>query len=92
MRLVPIRTLLPLVVPLSCLFSNNSATLFSFVSKCKDPNITTLYGSCRKDKEIWIMMEYCGLGSVLDVIRRRKISLTEPLVACIVQVMRLGDP
>eukprot|EP01104_Vermistella_antarctica_P003453 TRINITY_DN1365_c0_g2_i1.p1 TRINITY_DN1365_c0_g2~~TRINITY_DN1365_c0_g2_i1.p1 ORF type:complete len:583 (-),score=167.45 TRINITY_DN1365_c0_g2_i1:173-1783(-) len=37
------------------------------LKKCKNSNITNLYGCCQgTDDQLWIMMEYCGLGSLTD--------------------------
>ncbi|KAF2074558.1 hypothetical protein CYY_004140 [Polysphondylium violaceum] len=53
----------------------------SILAECNDTNIVQYYGSYFKDHQLWIVMEYCGGGSVsdllqiLDVINEDEISL-----------------
>lgn len=42
--------------------------LFSFLSS---PYVVKYYGSYFKNTDLWIVMEYCGAGSVSDIIRLR---------------------
>lgn len=38
-----------------------------FLSDCNHPNIVRYRGSCRQADALWIFMEYCGGGSVSDL-------------------------
>lgn len=60
------------------------------LKKCKNKNIVQLYGCCIKDNYLWILMEYCGLGSVLDVINTIKKTLTEQQISAVVAYTVLG--
>eukprot|EP01083_Nonionella_stella_P167076 560590_1 len=44
---------------------------------CKSHYIVNFRGSYKKDFNIWIVMEYCGAGSVLDIMRATGDNLTE---------------
>jgi len=35
------------------------------------PHVVKYYGSYFKNTDLWIVMEYCGAGSVSDIIRLR---------------------
>jgi len=35
---------------------------------CKSPNILSYFGTCSKANEIWILVDYCAVGSVKDLI------------------------
>ncbi|EFA77693.1 putative protein serine/threonine kinase [Heterostelium album PN500] len=41
----------------------------SILSECNDTNIVQYYGSYFKDHQLWIVMEYCGGGSVADLVQ-----------------------
>ena len=47
-------------------------------------HIVKYYGSYVKDADLWIVMEYCGAGSVLDIMRRIGKTLLENEIAAIV--------
>eukprot|EP01118_Nematostelium_gracile_P019680 TRINITY_DN9217_c0_g1_i1.p1 TRINITY_DN9217_c0_g1~~TRINITY_DN9217_c0_g1_i1.p1 ORF type:complete len:549 (-),score=96.41 TRINITY_DN9217_c0_g1_i1:47-1693(-) len=38
------------------------------LKKCRHSNIVSYYGSCFHEGELWILMDYCALGSVADLI------------------------
>lgn len=45
------------------------------------PHVVHYYGSYFKNSDLWIIMEYCGAGSVSDIIRiRNKTVITSPRV------------
>merc|ERR1712087_1029175 len=50
---------------------------------CQHPNIVTFKGSFKGDNEIWIAMELCEGGSVLDVMKILKAPLTEKQCQCV---------
>lgn len=59
------------------------------LKKCKHPNVVAYYGTYLKDDEVWIIMvsmvpicsliqqDYCGAGSLKDVMRLAQDTLTE---------------
>eukprot|EP00093_Oithona_nana_P004912 04912.XXX_131361_132842_1 [CDS] Oithona nana genome sequencing. len=65
----------------------------SIMEQCDSPFVVKYFGSYFKNTEIWIVMEYCGVGSVLDIMKLRALhwrlprgqvkSLTEPEIATI---------
>eukprot|EP01084_Bolivina_argentea_P222795 377075_1 len=57
----------------------------AIMKKCKCPYIVNFRGAWLKDDNIWIAMEYCGGGGVLDIMRALKISLTEEQIAVIIR-------
>lgn len=50
---------------------------------CDHPNIVKYHGSCRNGDELWIILEYCGSGSVFDIISVLKKPLEEEVIATI---------
>ncbi|CAL9704926.1 unnamed protein product [Knipowitschia caucasica] len=57
----------------------------SIMQQCNSPHVVRYYGSYFKNRELWIVMEYCGAGSVSDIIRIRNKTLTEEEIATILQ-------
>ncbi|XP_060775263.1 serine/threonine-protein kinase 4-like [Neoarius graeffei] len=57
----------------------------SIMQQCNSPHVVRYYGSYFKNSDLWIVMEYCGAGSVSDIIRLRNKTLTEDEIAAIVQ-------
>ena len=39
------------------------------LSQCSSPYVTRYYKSYLKDSELWIVMEYLGGGSALDIMQ-----------------------
>ncbi|GAB0181936.1 serine/threonine-protein kinase 3 [Grus japonensis] len=53
----------------------------SIMQQCDSPYVVKYYGSYFKNTDLWIVMEYCGAGSVSDIIRlRNKTDLALDLV------------
>ncbi|KAJ8020780.1 Serine/threonine-protein kinase 4 [Holothuria leucospilota] len=57
----------------------------SIMQQCNSPHVVKYYGSYFKNTDLWIVMEYCGAGSVSDIMRRRSKTLTEAEIATILQ-------
>eukprot|EP01133_Synstelium_polycarpum_P011180 gene11180-13024_t len=55
----------------------------NFMKQCMSSYIVTYYGSFKKDNEIWIVMEYCGAGSVCDAMKITSKTLTEEQIAVV---------
>ena len=41
----------------------------SIMQQCVSPYVVRYYGSYFKNTDLWIVMEYCGAGSVSDIMR-----------------------
>ncbi|KAF3833928.1 hypothetical protein F7725_025132 [Dissostichus mawsoni] len=55
------------------------------ISIMQHPYVVKYYGSYFKNTDLWIVMEYCGAGSVSDIIRLRNKTLTEEEIATILK-------
>jgi serine/threonine kinase 3 len=55
----------------------------SIMQQCDSPYVVKYYGSYFKNTDLWIVMEYCGAGSVSDIMRLRKKTLTEDEIGTI---------
>ncbi|XP_039591210.1 serine/threonine-protein kinase 4-like [Polypterus senegalus] len=57
----------------------------SIMQQCNSPHVVRYYGSYFKNTDLWIVMEYCGAGSVSDLIRLRNKTLNEEEIATVLQ-------
>lgn len=57
----------------------------SIMQQCDSQYVVKYYGSYFKNTDLWIVMEYCGAGSVSDVMRLRNKTLKEDEIACILK-------
>ncbi|XP_041467913.1 serine/threonine-protein kinase 3/4-like isoform X3 [Lytechinus variegatus] len=55
----------------------------SIMQQCDSTYVVKYYGSYFKNTDLWIVMEYCGAGSVSDIMRRRNKTLNEAEIATI---------
>ncbi|CAG5133164.1 unnamed protein product [Candidula unifasciata] len=55
----------------------------SIMQQCDSTYIVKYYGSYFKNTDLWIVMEYCGAGSVSDIMRLRNKTLTEDEISTI---------
>lgn len=62
----------------------------SIMQQCDSPYVVRYYGSYFKGSDLWIVMEYCGGGSVSDIMRMRKKTLTEDEISTILRDTLLG--
>lgn len=56
-----------------------SSPFFTFPS----PHVVKYYGSYFKNTDLWIVMEYCGAGSVSDIIRLRNKTVRPFFFECV---------
>jgi len=54
-----------------------------FMKGCRSPYIVRYFGSYFKDSELWIVMEYCGAGSVCDMMKICDNTLSEDQIAVV---------
>lgn len=62
----------------------------SIMQQCDSPFVVRYYGSYFKKCDLWICMEYCGAGSVSDIMRLRKKTLSEEEIATILSDTLMG--
>lgn len=62
----------------------------SIMQKCDSPHVVKYYGSYFRDSELLIVMEFCDGGSVSDIMRARKKTLSEDEVATVMRDTLLG--
>jgi len=55
----------------------------SLMKKCSSPNIVKYYGNYFKGDVMWIIMEYCAIGSVSDAMNITNRTLTEEQIATV---------
>ncbi|XP_050313998.1 serine/threonine-protein kinase hippo-like [Anthonomus grandis grandis] len=55
----------------------------SIMQQCDSPYVVKYYGSYFKNTDLWIVMEYCGAGSVWDLMRLRKRTLNEEEISTV---------
>ena len=60
------------------------------MQQCDSPYIVKYYGSYFKDSDLFIIMEYCGAGSVSDIMKIREKTLNEDEIATIIQYTLRG--
>ena len=53
------------------------------LKECQSPYIIQYYGSYFKDDALWLIIEYCSAGSVIDLIKITKKQLSECEISCI---------
>ncbi|GJP43364.1 hypothetical protein CLOM_g2837 [Closterium sp. NIES-68] len=51
------------------------------LQQCNHPNVVRYYGSYQGDDFLWIVMEYCGGGSVADLMNNTDSPLEEGMIA-----------
>ena len=54
------------------------------LKECHSPYIIQYYGSYFKDETLWLIIEYCAAGSVIDLIKITKRQLSECEISCII--------
>jgi serine/threonine kinase 3 len=57
----------------------------SIMQKCDSPYVVKYYGSYFRDSELLIVMEFCDGGSVSDIMRHRRKTLSEEEIAVVLR-------
>mmetsp|Transcript_7812 Transcript_7812/g.14973 ORF Transcript_7812/g.14973 Transcript_7812/m.14973 type:complete len:460 (-) Transcript_7812:3891-5270(-) len=60
------------------------------LKECRHPNIVGYIGSYIKEGDLWLIMDYCSAGSVADLIKITKRTLTETQIASVCQASLRG--
>ncbi|VDO06263.1 unnamed protein product [Rodentolepis nana] len=60
----------------------------NILSQCDSPYITKYYGSYLKGTKLWIIMEFMGGGSALEI--RKAVKIDEPYIATILHEVLMG--
>eukprot|EP00039_Didymoeca_costata_P008359 m.110924 g.110924 ORF g.110924 m.110924 type:complete len:513 (+) comp14052_c0_seq2:396-1934(+) len=60
------------------------------LQQCKHPNVVKYFASYFKEQELWIVMEYCGAGSVADILRVLDDTMTEAHMSAVLEGTLLG--
>lgn len=55
----------------------------AIMQQCESPFVVRYYGSYFANQSLWIVMEYCGGGSISDLLRARKQPLTEEAISVV---------
>lgn len=55
------------------------------MKSCRSPYIISYYGSYFKENELWIVMEYCGAGSVSDLMKITDKTLNEDQISVVLR-------
>lgn len=58
--------------------------------KCKCPNVLSYYGSVTNEDSVWILMDYCAVGSVKDLMKCTLETLDEPQISQITKEVLTG--
>jgi len=76
-------------VPLSAKTLTATIKEIKFMSGVQHPNTLRYYTCYRKENDVWIVMEICDIGSVLDILNKTDNGLEESCIAAITaQVLR----
>ncbi|VIO88677.1 Uncharacterized protein BM_BM3378 [Brugia malayi] len=62
----------------------------SIMQQCDSKYVVKYYGSYFKNSDLWIVMEYCGAGSVSDIMRIRKKTLNEAEIGAVTRDVLKG--
>ena len=57
----------------------------AIMQKCQCPYIVNFRGAWLRDENIWIAMEYCGGGGVLDIMRALKTPLSQEQIGVVLR-------
>uniref|UniRef100_A0A0N4ZSM1 non-specific serine/threonine protein kinase n=1 Tax=Parastrongyloides trichosuri TaxID=131310 RepID=A0A0N4ZSM1_PARTI len=57
----------------------------SIMKQCDSEYVVKYFGSYFKNSDLWIVMEYCGAGSISDIMRIRRKTLNEDEIAVVLK-------
>jgi serine/threonine protein kinase len=60
-------------------------TEVEILKKCKSPLVVNYFGTILRDNEVWILMDYCGVGSIKDIMQTCKDTLNEQQATYVIQ-------
>jgi serine/threonine protein kinase len=78
------------IVPIKDGELNSLRKEICILKQCRHPNIVGYIESYIKDGDLWMIMEYCAVGSIADLIKVTKKTLTEPQIASVCQAVLRG--
>jgi serine/threonine protein kinase len=77
-----------------CIIESNNSESFNreinMLKQCDSPYILKYYGSYIKNNKIWIVLEFCEGGSLLDIMRITNIFYTEKEIASLLKMVLKG--
>lgn len=62
----------------------------NILKQCDSPFVVAYKGTFQKDGHVWIVMEYCGAGSICDLMAICERTLTEPQIAVVMKMSLEG--
>lgn len=74
-------------------FENDLSELdkeIKILQECRSPFVTKYNGCYQRENELWIVMEYCGGGSISDLMTILNTTLTENQIAAVVNSVLQG--
>merc|ERR1711988_1775173 len=51
------------------------------LKQCQHAYIVGYYGTCKKNGKLWILMDYCAMGSIKDLMKACSATLSEAQIA-----------
>ncbi|KYQ92240.1 putative protein serine/threonine kinase [Tieghemostelium lacteum] len=57
----------------------------NILKNCKSPNVVSYFGSLHDENNVWILMDFCALGSIRDIIESTEKTLNESQIAFVVK-------
>ncbi|KAI9335129.1 hypothetical protein BDR26DRAFT_866213 [Obelidium mucronatum] len=71
------------ILPVANTDLNQSIKEISFMTGIQSQYVVEYYGSYLRDTELWIVMEYCGAGSVSDLMEFCNMTLSEDQISVV---------
>ncbi|KAJ3132725.1 Serine/threonine-protein kinase 4 [Physocladia obscura] len=78
------------IVPAGSTDLAESIAEIDFMTGISSQFVVAYYGSYLKDTELWIVMEYCGAGSVSDVMEANDMTLSEDQISVVCRYVLSG--
>jgi serine/threonine kinase 3 len=77
------------VVPINNDFTSLQKEI-AILKKCMSMFVVAYYGSYLKENDLWLIMEYCNAGSVIDLIKITKRTLNEIEISSVCHAVLKG--